>query len=439
MTHLIRVAIPLIVSLASFSVTLFTDRTLLLRFNPVAAGAAIAAGNLYWTFACVPVSLVGFATTLVAQKHGRDDADEQTRRLIAAGFWLTVLASPMFVLLAAAAPWIFHWLGHDEALATSEATYFRWMQLVAPAGMLEATLGAYFVGRGRAAPVMWVNLASSTLNIVLDVWLIFGGLGVPALGVAGAAIATVAAMWFKAVVLAAMLLRQQPIGLWGGDWRPRTTVQRAIAIPGSTLGLQQMVRSFLFSSMVVAVGRIGPVSLAATAAAMSVYQLLSIPLIGLAGAVTVLAGQATVGENSRRRVSTVIRDGLVIGLGYAVILAAVMTLLPRPILLAVAGKADDEISRQMVPAAIGLLRLAGIFALSEATLLIVTAVLKGIGRPFSTLVAAVVATSIGAAGLATLPANAELAVRAAWWWLIGWSLLQSAPLALHLRRGPVNA
>ena len=439
MTQLIRVAVPLIVSLASFSITLFTDRTLLLRFDPVAAGAAIAAGNLYWTFACVPVSLVGFATTLVAQKHGRRDADEQTRRLIAGGVWLTALATPFFLVLAIAAPWIFKLLGHDGALAAMETTYFRWMQLVAPAGMLEATLGAYFVGRGRAAPVMWVNLASSAVNIVLDVWLIFGGLGVPPLGVAGAAIATVAAMWLKAAVLAAMLLRQQPAARWAGDWQPRVAIGRAIAVPGSTLGLQQMVRSFLFSSMVVAVGRIGPVALAATAAAMSVYQLLSIPLIGLAGAVTVLAGQASVAQDRNRDVAAVVRSGLLLALGYALMLAAVMTLLPRPILQAVAGKAEDEISRQMVPAAIGLLRLAGVFAVSEATLLIVTAVLKGIGRPFSTLVAAVVATSIGAAGLTMLPGDANLAVRAAWWWLIGWSLLQSAPLAFHLRRRPIVA
>ena len=49
---------------------MFIDRLMLFRYDPQSAAASLAAGNVYWTIACLPVATVGFANTLVAQRFG---------------------------------------------------------------------------------------------------------------------------------------------------------------------------------------------------------------------------------------------------------------------------------------------------------------------------------------------------------------------------------
>jgi len=47
-----------------------------------------------------------------------------------------------------------------------------------------------YIGRGKTAIVMYVNLFATAINIVLDVWFIFGWGWIPEMGIEGAAWAT---------------------------------------------------------------------------------------------------------------------------------------------------------------------------------------------------------------------------------------------------------
>lgn len=52
MAEVLRVALPLMISTGTFSLVLFADRTLLLRFDGTSMSASMAAGNLFWTLVC---------------------------------------------------------------------------------------------------------------------------------------------------------------------------------------------------------------------------------------------------------------------------------------------------------------------------------------------------------------------------------------------------
>ncbi|MCG6158198.1 MATE family efflux transporter [Rubinisphaera margarita] len=424
---ILRIALPLIASLGCFALTMFVDRTFLLWYEPISAGAAIAAGNAYWAFACIPVSTLGFVTPLIAQAIGRNDR-HQTSNLVWQSVWITVISLPYFGLVAYSAASIFG-PDHDPALRTMEIQYFRWLLTVAPGAMLEAGLSAYFVGRGLTGRVLAINIASAILNIPLDWWLIFGGLGV-----SGAAIATSLAMWFKVALYGCLLSREARNGRFTGfpiRWRFGTML--SIVVPGSTLGVQQVIKSALFSYTLISIGRIGAVELAATSAALSLYQLFCTPVIGLASAVTVVSAQRFAAEGLLRSVrSTAV--GMLIGTAYT--LTYVIPFLATPELFTgLMGSELTETEKQTVlPLASDLLKLTTIFALFDFVSQILAAGLKGMGRAVILLIAAVIAVALIAVGF-SLYSQYEQPTLLVWWGvLIWWPTLQAAVLLFGFAR-----
>jgi MATE family multidrug resistance protein len=92
------------------------------------------------------------------------------------------------LLLIPLAPWIFGLAGHAPEITSEEVTYFCYLTIGTPALLISNALSSFFSGRGQTWIVMLVDAGAAVVNIVLDYWWIFGGLGLPAYGVAGAAL-----------------------------------------------------------------------------------------------------------------------------------------------------------------------------------------------------------------------------------------------------------
>ena len=72
-----------------------------------------------------------------------------------------------------------------------------------------ATLSTFFAGRGSTRVILVVNVLATLVNVVLDYFWIFGRGGFPALGVAGAAGATVISQVVGALVYLAIILKKK--------------------------------------------------------------------------------------------------------------------------------------------------------------------------------------------------------------------------------------
>ncbi|WP_149494866.1 MATE family efflux transporter [Roseiconus lacunae] len=449
---LLSIALPLIATVGCFSVTLFTDRVLLMWYGPTSSAASISAGNVYWAIACIPVTAMGFTTPLVAAAMGRglktSDSESQPHqrnvdkipglvwKLIWQSIWITFATLPLFALIGWLSPTLFLAFDHDPNLAAEEATYFRTLLLVAPASMLEAGLTAFFVGRRKTGPIFRTNVASAVLNIFLDVWLIFGGAGVPALGVLGAALATAIAMWFKAAIFAVLIVRSSPsIRSLVEHYRPNRLVIGRILGPGSVLGIQQLIRSSMFSYLMLMIGTASVTGLAATSAAVSLYQLLSIPAVGLATAVTVMIGQSHTSATIHL-VRAVVRRSLVFSAGVSLLVVAPLVSFPHWIVeIPLYGVSKDE-ADAVRPIAIFLLRFAAAYGVFDITALTLGAVLKGLGTTtpilISTLFASIAALTFGWFG-----GYASVSQVTHWWSaLVIWAATQTICLAVFLvKRG----
>ncbi len=142
---------------------------------------------------------------IIAQHVGAKQTHE-VGKLLWQAVWLSILLIPAIIAAAYFAPEIFRLTGQPEDLLAMETTYLRILMFGACGMILDAGLSGFFSGTERTSVIMWNSIASALLNVVLDIWFIFGGLGVPEMGIEGAAIASVIAFWFKALVYVVLLM-----------------------------------------------------------------------------------------------------------------------------------------------------------------------------------------------------------------------------------------
>ena len=201
-------AIPLLISTGAWTVMNFIDRMFLLRYSEVSMAAVLPAGMLHFAIVCFPLGVAAYVNTFVAQYHGSGQP-QKIGPAVWQGIFVGLLCIPLFIALTPYSRGIFWLAGHKADLAAQEALFFQTALYGAGAEVMAAALTAFFVGRGATSVVMLVDSLAWSLTVLLDYAWIFGHFGFPSLGIRGAALATVTALWCRAAIYMFLLLLPQ--------------------------------------------------------------------------------------------------------------------------------------------------------------------------------------------------------------------------------------
>jgi len=373
------IAAPLIVSTASWSMTSFVDRLFLFWYAPLAMAAALPAGMLHLLLLCLPMGLASYLNTFVAQYDGAKQP-EQIGAVIRKGVLVSSLLIPIFLLTIPLADPLFTAVGHDDGLQSLETRYFQILALGGGASVVAAALATFFSGRGKTSTIMFVELGSCGLNILLDGLFIFGLCGEWLEGMNGAAAATVLSQWYK--VLAYLLLLLQP-ALSGQfkffDWNlSEPGLLSRILRYGTANGIQVFLEVLIFTGFMLFIGRLGTTSLTASSLAWDVNSLTFVPLIGLSIAVSTLVGRE-IGNNDPVQAKIAARSGLAIAMTYSVLMALAYWFLPN-VFLAAHFHGVNPVQLLEVKSMVSvLLKFVAFFCICDALNLILVSVLKGAG------------------------------------------------------------
>ncbi len=415
-TEVLRVAIPLMVSAGMMSIVLFADRTLLMFYDGASMSASMAGGNLFWVVVCVPIGAAAMTGAVIGQLIGNGEPDK-VGRLLWQSIWLALMTVPFFIAAFLAAESLFRWTGQPEELIAAETTYMRWLMLGGLGLVIESALSGFFSGTERTSVIMWVSVASGLLNVALDVVLIFGWAGFPAWGIAGAAVGSVIAFWFKVVCYAWLLSRpalESRYGMRRGLVVDFPMLQNFLyySLPS---GLMYLTEAGAFTIIILKIGQLGDVPLRATTMAINFNMIAFIPLVGIAIAASVLVGRHLLQNGPAFAVRTSLAS-LLVALVYSAFWAIAYLVVGDWMLSLYALGTPDENSRQAIVLAGGLLGFVASYVLVDAVQLIFSAALKGAGDTWFVLAAGAATSAISVtAGVAFDPGQSSLTW---WWWVI---------------------
>lgn len=395
MAELLNLAAPLILSTGSLAVQEFVDRMFLSWYSTEAIAASMPSGILYFTVLSLFLGTASYVNTFVAQYHGASQP-EKIGPSLWQGFYVSLAGGLLMLPLAFLSALLFDWIGHPAAVRVLEVRYFRILCYGSIFPIANSAVAAFFTGRGKPWPVMWVHVLATAVNILLNYLLIFGNFGFPELGISGAAISTVLSGVASFLVFAVLILRRKNNASFATrrGWRPHFELLGRILRFGFPNGVQFFIDVFGFTVFVLLIGRIGLVELAATNIAFNINSLAFMPMIGLGMAISVLVGQY-VGEGRVDLASRSTYTGAVICFLYMGLIALSYVLIPDFFIGFFSSKADPETFAEIRRIAVVLLRFVAVYSIFDTMNIVFAAGIKGAGDTrFVMIMILIVSTTI---------------------------------------------
>ena len=238
------------------------------------------------------LGLAAAAASLVSRAIGEDDTDKARRRSLHS-ILLTVLITGSVAALGVlfAGP-LFDVMGAKEETRDIILTYTRIWFLSIP--FMATAMMCDFITRatGNSVWPSFVMVGGSVFNIVLTGFLVFGWMGAPELGVAGAAWGTLIAQ--ALTVMAGLWMVTQKAGMLA--WKlpdlksmiPSWIEAAKVAVPAS---LGNMVHPISLSVVTAILAGFSEDVVAAFGVATQVEVIATIPLLALSSALSPIAGQ----------------------------------------------------------------------------------------------------------------------------------------------------
>jgi multidrug resistance protein, MATE family len=350
--------------------------TLMLGHASVDALAAGAMGNAYlWIGLMFAMGVVIGIDPLVSQAHGAGDMEE-VGRVLQRGIVAALLISVPVVLSLIWSEEVLLALGQSPRLAHDAERFLIAQSWSVPFFTVQAALRQYLQGRSILAPALWSILLANVLNVVFNWALIWGHLGLPALGLFGAGLATALSRIVACLVLLAIILKT---GLLEGAWVPwswqtfeRKAFMRVWEL-GLPVGFQFALEVTAFSMAAVMAGWVGERAVAAHIICLNVATLTFMMPLGISIAAASRVGNL-IGEG--RPEAARLSAKLAVAAGALVMaVSAAALMLGRNIIPAWFSTEAD-----VAMAAAALIPIAGVFQICDGTQVVCTGVLRGIGR-----------------------------------------------------------
>jgi MATE family multidrug resistance protein len=376
----LRVSLPLVVSMSSTMIMEFTDRIFLANYSLDAIAAALPAGITSFLFISFFMGTAQYLNVFVAQYTGSGTL-HRVGAVLWQGIYFSVLSGVVMASLYFLAEPLFRFSGHSPEIQALEVIYFRILCLGSGILIIGTSLSCFFSGRGRTRPVMIINMIGTLFNIPLDYALINGIWIFPEWGIRGAGIATVMSWLLMALVFAFMLFTRKNDRVFKviSHRRFEADLFGRLMRYGIPSAVQFSMDIFAFTFFILMVGRIGKIELAVTNIVLSIDSLAFMPLMGFSLGTSTLVGQA-LGRNRVDEAVAAAKATIHIVLFYIIVLLFLFLLVPQPLLeLFRPNHLTPQGYAAIRDVGIVLLRFVAAYIFFDALYMICIGVLKGAG------------------------------------------------------------
>lgn len=332
---------------------------------PDAENALAALGFATQVVFLLMVAMLGLlvgTVALVARAYGAGDADRVNHLLVQSTMLTAIVGVGVGLLGAVLAGPILGVLGASPPVVELGVAYLRPLMVGTPFFYLALLYAGVLRGVGNTRLPFLCALGANVVNFVLVFGLVLGKLGMPALGVRGAAYGTVIAQLVNVTALV-LVLRRGAVANLVLPLRIRR-IDRTLAADLLRIGwpaaLDMLILNAGFLTALGMLGRIDEVTVAAHGLGLRVQALAFVPGLGIAQATSAMVGQA-LGAGNIDRARQITRASVLLCTALMSALALVLFLAAHPLVQLFDVAADTPLETY----AVEWLRILG-FAMAPA-------------------------------------------------------------------------
>ena len=375
----LALAWPLILANVTQQAIQATDVLLMGRLGATQLAAATLALNMTFTFNLFLFGIVTASSPMMATALGqRFNAVRDVRRTFRAGLWILLFALPPYWLILWHVGALMRAFGEAPELAEQGQTFLRaYMWCTAP-WLLFQLLRNFVSALERPRIVLWLSIGGIGLNFVLSWSLIFGHLGLPALGLVGGGLGSTLTWLIMCGALMLVISRDRlfrRFHLFGNWWRFDRQRTMAMVRLGWPIGVTMALEMGVFALAAYFMGWIGAPAVAAHAVALQLAALTFMVPLGLGQAATVRVGLA-VGRENRAGITRAGWTAWVMGVAFMAAMALVMWSIPHR--LVTLFLTDIPANAVVIALAVSFLKVAAAFQLVDGAQVIGAGMLRGL-------------------------------------------------------------
>lgn len=361
----ITMSLPLMLSLLIQSLYNIVDSIFVAKLSE----SALTATSLVFPIQLLMIAVgvgTGVGVNAALSKNIGAKNTAMVENIAMTGVLLSLFSTVVFMVLGFTCTGIFvHAFTKDETIAEYSIQYLSICMIFCVGSLVSTMFQRFLQSVGDTFYSMVSLIAGAVTNIILDPIMIFGWFGVPAMGVRGAAIATVigqcvsaaVAIWLNAVKNPTVKIK------WKGY-----KLNKAVVAQIYKVGLPTIITQSIGSIMVAAINAIlMPFSSTAVAFFGVYYKLqnfLFMPMNGLGQAAIPIVGYCY-GSKNYNRIKEAIRTILPIAIGIALAATVIFMVFPSVLL----GLFSP--SKEMLSIGVPALRIISItFALASVTMIL---------------------------------------------------------------------
>lgn len=329
--HIRRIALPM--SIGFFFNTMYNvvDSFYAGKISTEALAALALSFPVYFIIIAVSEGLARGSAALIANAIGAKDVEKEgaySGQIFSLGFFCAI--GLMITGLFAAEP-IFKLMGASGLYLQMASDYIRPIFWGAMFFLLSSMCNAILLAHGDSKTFGKVLVCGFFLNLVFDPWFLYGGLGVPAMGIYGIALATVVIQGLGSAYLLATVIRRGYLIECNANFIvPKLRIYGEILRQGVPTAFNMMSIALGFFVMTYYLNSYGQAAVAAFGVGTRIEQIVLLPAIGLSAAIVSIVGQ-NYGAGELARVSQTVNLCAKYGMIMIATSSVLMFLLATPL------------------------------------------------------------------------------------------------------------
>jgi MATE family multidrug resistance protein len=372
-----RIAVPLIAGYLAELGMWYIDAIIVGHLGGNELAAISLAGLVFWEVIFSAIAVLSVIGVFVGNAHGRGDSGA-VRRNVQQGLWFALALSLPAMLLSWHLMTLLSFTGQEPVVLALGTDYLHTLVWCVPPVLLFTVLRYFVTGLSRPRVVTVIVVLTLPINLALSYVLVFGALGAPAMGVAGAGLATSIVCWLMLAGLIAYVVRIpvfRAYKLVHGLLVLDLAEWRRIGRVGLPVAGTRAIGGSVFMAITVLMGLFGAAALAANHVVIIAVAFSTCITVGLGDATAVRVAQ----EMGAGRPQAASRAGnltVVIGLAGAIMFAVALWFASGTI-AAMFLDTGNPVNGPVIGLIEPIARIAAIYVVFEAVKLIVDRALRG--------------------------------------------------------------